>query len=161
MCLCVVWQGGKCVGAKEEVSLSTGDPVFGARDNRVMYGGKGVSGSSKGDGKGKVTKQISAKFETPMVPRAGLKGSVSDGASHDGGAKKSVKGEKSKKKIVSSPPTSSDAGSVSGGGRDGETSADDNDGVDNGVCFPKNRLGNLCQHLGKGRGECINCVVFL
>ena len=77
---------------------------------------------------------------------------MSDGASHDGGVKKSVKGEKSKKKIVSSPPTS-DAGSVSGGGRDGETSADDNDGVDNGVCFPKNRLGNLCWYLDKGRGE--------
>ena len=56
VCLCVVWQGEKCVGAKGEVSLSTGDPVFGARDNRVKYGGKGVSGSSKGDGKGKVTK---------------------------------------------------------------------------------------------------------
>ena len=88
-----------------------------------------------------------------MVRRAGLKGSVSDGASHDGGAKKSVKGEKSKKKIVSSPPASSDAGSLAGGGKDGDTSADDNDSVDNGVCFPKNRLGNLCWYLDKGRGE--------
>ena len=92
VCLCVVWQDKKCVSAKEEVSLSSGDAVFGACDNRVQYGGKGASGSSKSDGKGKATKQISAKFETPMVPRAGLKGSVSDGASHDGGAKKSVKG---------------------------------------------------------------------
>ena len=50
MCLCVVWQDKKCVGAKEEVSLSTGDSVFGSCDNRVQYGGKGVSGSSKGDG---------------------------------------------------------------------------------------------------------------
>ena len=143
MCLCVVWQDKKCVGAKEEVSLSTGDAVFGGHDNRAQYRGKGVSGSSKGDGKGKATKQISAKFETPMVPRAGLKGSVSDGASH-GGAKKSVKGEKSKKKILSSPSALSDAGSAAGGGKGGESSTDDNDGVDNGVCFPKNRLGNLC-----------------
>ena len=96
-----------------------------------------------------------------MVPRASLKGSVSDGASHDGGAKKSVKGEKSKKKILSSPSTSSDTGSAAGGGKGGESSTDDNDGVDNGVCFPKNKLGDLCRHLGKGRGECINCVVLL
>ena len=161
MCLCVVWQDKKCVGAKEEVSVSTGDSVFGSHDNRVQYGGKGVSGSSKGDSKGKATKPISAKFETPMVLRAGLKGSVSDGASHDGGAKKSVKGEKSKKKIVSSPHASSDAGSVAGGGKDGESSTDDNNSVDNGVCFPKNRLGDLCRYLGKGRGECIKCVVLL
>ena len=161
MCLCVVWQGGKCVGAKEEVSLSTGDPVFGARDNRVKYGGKGVSGSSKGDGKGKATKQCSAKFETPMVPRASLKGSFSDGASHDDGVKKSFKGERSRKKIVSSLSAYSGAGSVAGGGKDGESSTDDNDGVDNGVCFPKNRLGDLCLHLHKGRGECIKCVMLL
>ena len=161
VCLCVVWQDKKCVGAKEEVSLSTGDAVFGAHDNRVQYGGKGASGSSKGDGKGKATKQCSAKFETPMVLRAGLKGSVSDGASHDGGAKKSVKGEKSKKKILSSPSASSDAGSAAGGGKGGESSTDDNDGVDNGVYFPKNKLGDLCRHLGKGRGECIKCVVLL
>ena len=69
MCLCVVWQDKKCVGAKEEVSLSAGDAVFGACDNRAQYGGKGVSGSGKGDGKGKgkPTQHISAKFETPMV----------------------------------------------------------------------------------------------
>ena len=161
VCLCVVWQDKKFVGAKEEVSLSTGDSVFGSRDNRVQYGGKGVSGSSKGDGKGKATKQISAKFETPMVLRAGLKGSMSDGFSHDGCAKKSVKGEKSKKKILSSPSTSSDAGSAVGSGNGGESSTDDNEGVDNGVYFPKNKLGELCHHLGKGRGECINCVVLL
>ena len=60
-----------------------------------------------------------------------------------------------RKKIisVSSLPTSSDAGSVAGGGKDGDTSADDNDGVDIEVCFPKNRLGNLCWYLDKGRGE--------
>ena len=68
---------------------------------------------------------------------------MSDGASHDGGAKKSVKGEKSKKKIVSSPSPSSDAGSAAGGGKGGESSTDDNDGVDNGVFFPKIKLGDL------------------
>ena len=128
LCVYVLFvQGGKFVGAKEEEVLFTGDPVFGARDNRIEYGGKGVSGSSKGDGKGKVTKQCSAKFETPMVPRASLKGSVSNGASHDGGAKKSVKGEKSKKKILSSPSTWSDAGSAASGGKGGESSTDDNE----------------------------------
>ena len=72
--------------------MSAGDAVFGAHDNRAQYGGKGVSGSGKGDGKGKgkATKRISAKFATPMVPRDGLKGSVSDGASTDGGVKKKV-----------------------------------------------------------------------
>ena len=88
-----------------------------------------------------------------MVPRPGLKGSVSDGD-----AKNSVKGEKSKKKGVSSPSTSSGAGSAVGGGNGGKSSIDDNDGVDNSVYFPKNKLGELCRHLGKGRGECINCV---
>ena len=148
-------QSNKFVGAKEEEVLFTGDPVFGARDNCIKYGGKGLSGSSKGDGKGKSTKHCSAKFEKPMVPRASVKGSVSDGASQDGGSKKGVKGEKNKKKIisVSSLPTSSDAGSVAGGGKDGDTSADDKDGVDNEVCFPKNRLGNLCWYLDKGRGR--------
>ena len=92
-----------------------------------------------------------------MVPRAGLKGSVSDGASNNSGAKKKVKGEKSKKKVLSSPSASSDAGSAACGAKGGDSSNDDNDGVDKGVYFPKNKLGELCRHHGQGRGECINC----
>ena len=46
LCVYVLFvQGGKFVGAKEEEVLFTGDPVFGARDNRIEYGGKGLSGS--------------------------------------------------------------------------------------------------------------------
>ena len=137
------------------MSQASGEVVFGARDNRVQYGGKGVSGISKDGAKGKATKQIPAKFETPMVPRPGFKGSASDSD-----AKQSVKGEKSKKKVLSSPSTSSGAGAV-GGGNGGDSSTDDNDGMDAGVYFPKNKLGELCRHLGKGRGECVNCVVLL
>ena len=137
------------------MSQASSDVVFGACDNRVQYGGKGVSGISKEGAKGEATKQISAKFETPMVPMPGLKGSASDSD-----AKKSVKGEKSKKNVLSSPSTSSGAGAV-GGGNGGDSSTDDNDGMDAGVYFPKNKLGELCCHLGKGRGECVNCVVLL
>ena len=137
------------------MSQASGEVVFGARDNRVQYGGKGVSGISKDSAKGKATKQISAKFETPMVPRPGFKGSASDSD-----AKQSVKGEKSKKKVLTPPSTSSGAGAV-GGGNGGESSTDDNDAKDAGFCFPKNKLGELCRHLGKGRGECVSCVVVL
>ena len=141
--------------------LFTGDPVFGARDNHIEYGGKGLKGSNKGDGKGKSNRHCSAKFEKSMVPRASAKGSVlsdggvSDGASQDGECKKGVKSGRDKKKIisVSSIPTSSDAGSVAGCGKDKDTSRDDDDDVDNDVCFPNNKLGNLCWYLDKGRGE--------
>ena len=102
LCVNVLFvQGGKFVGAKEEEVLFTGDPVFGACDNHIEYGGKGLSGSSKGDVKGKTTQHCSAKFEKPMVPRAGVKGSVSDGTSQDGDSKKGVKSRKEKKKIIS------------------------------------------------------------
>ena len=127
--------------------------MFGSCDARVEYGGKGVSGASKNGAKGKAAKQILADFETPMVPRPSFKGSASDSDT-----KQSVKGEKSKKKVLTPPSTSSGAGAV-GGGNGGDSSTDDNDGVDAGVYFPKNKLGEFCRHLGKGRGECVNCVV--
>ena len=70
---------------------SVGDePVFGSRDARVEYGGKGVGGS-KNVSKKKPANQISANFKTPMVP----------------------KGEKTKKKVAVSPVASS---GVIGGG---------------------------------------------
>ena len=76
-------------------------PVFGSRDVRVEYGGKGVGGSKSG-AKMKTGSNISANFQTPMVPKSSLKGSasVSDG-------KQSMKGEKSKvkKKVVTPPST--------------------------------------------------------
>ena len=125
--------------------------MFGSRDNRVQYGGKGVSGISKDGAKGKAPRQNAAKFETPMVPMPGLVGSSSDSD-----AKKSAKGEKSKKKNVSSPSASSGAGAV--GGRDGGDSSTD-DSMSAGADFPKNKLGELCRDLGKIRGKCINCVV--
>ena len=51
------------------MSHASGEIVFGSRDARVQYGGKGVSGVSKNGAKGKAAKQILANFETPMVPR--------------------------------------------------------------------------------------------
>ena len=130
-----------------------GEVVFGSRDNRAQYGGKGMSGASKDSTKGKAPKQLSAKFDKPMVPMPGLVGSSSDSD-----AKRSSKGEKSKKKIVSSPSASSGAGAV--GGRDGGNSSTD-DSMSAGADFPKNKLGELCHDLGKIRGECISCVVLL
>ena len=60
------------------MSQASGEVVFGARDNRVQYGGKGVSGISKDGAKGKAPRQITAKFDKPMVPMPGLVGSSSD-----------------------------------------------------------------------------------
>ena len=130
------------------MSQAGGEVVFGARDNHAQYRGKGVSGISKDSAKGKAPKQLSAKFDKPMVPMPGLVGSSSDSD-----AKKSSKGEKSKKKIVSSPSASSGAGAV--GGRDGGNSSTD-DSMSTGAEFPKNKLGELCRDLGKIRGMCIN-----
>ena len=88
-----------------------------------------------------------------MVPRPSFKGSASDSDTIN-----SVKGEKCKKKVLTPPSSSSGAGAV-GGRNGGESSADDNEAKNDGFCFPKNKLGELCHHLGKGRGECVNCVV--
>ena len=137
------------------MSHAGGEVVFGSRDARVQYGGKGVSGVSKNGAKGKAAKQISVNFDTPMVPRPSFKGSASDSDT-----KQSVKGEKSKKKVLSPPSTSSGAGAV-GGRNGGESSTDDNEAKDDGFSFPKNKLGELCRHLGKGRGECVNCILLL
>ena len=112
-----------------------GEVVFGACDNPAQYRGKGVSGISKDSSKGKAPKQLSAKFDKPMVPMPGLVGSSSDSDT-----KKSAKGEKSKKKNVSSPSASSGAGAV--GGRDGGDSST-YDSMGAGADFPKNKLGEL------------------
>ena len=75
------------------MSNAGGEVVFGSRDARVQYGGKGVDGASKNSAKEKTAKQILANFQTPMVLRPSFKGSASDSDT-----KQSVKGEKSKKK---------------------------------------------------------------
>ena len=62
--------------------------MFGSRDARVEYGGKGMGGPVKSVPK----KKISANFKTPMVP----------------------KGEKCKKK-AEVPPTTSVSGASGGG----------------------------------------------
>ena len=107
-----------------------------------------MSGPSKDSTKGKAPKKLSAKFDKPMVPMPGLVGSSSDSD-----AKMSSGGEKSKKKVVSSPSVSSGAGAV--GGRDGGNSCTD-ESLSAGADFPKNKLGELCRDLGRIRGRCIN-----
>ena len=124
------------------MSNAGGDLVFGSRDACAEYGGKGFEGSGKNGPKGKPVNQISANFQTPMVPKSSFKGSASDSDT-----RQSVKGEKSKKKVVTPPSTLAAAGAVGGG----ESSRDDNDA---GFCIPKSKLGDLCRHLGNGRGEC-------
>ena len=75
------------------MSSASDEPVFGSRDARAEYGGKGLGGSIKNVPKKKPANQISANFKTPMVP----------------------KGEKSKKKVAA-PPIASVAGGAIGGG---------------------------------------------
>ena len=91
------------------MSNTSDELVFGSRDARAEYGGKGFEGSSKNGPKVKSGNQISANFQTLMVPKSSLKGSASDSDT-----KQSVKGEKSKKKVVTPPSSSAAAGAVGG-----------------------------------------------
>ena len=135
-------------------------PVFSSPDVRVEYSGKGVGGSKSG-AKMKTGSNISANFQTPMVPKSSLRGSASDS---DG--RQSMKGEKSKvKKKVVTPPSTPVVDSAAGGCNEGESSTDDQSGNDTGSCFPKRKLNDLCRHLGDGRGGCFivlcYCVIVL
>ena len=123
--------------------------MFGSCDAHAEYGGKGFDGS-KGGAKVKSGNQISANFQTPMVPKSSLRGSASDSD-----AKQSMKGEKSRvKKKVVTPPSTPAADGANGGCNGGESSTDDQSGNDTGSCFPKRKLNDLCRHLGDGRGGC-------
>ena len=109
------------------------DVKFASTDARHKYGGKGlpVKGGAK----------VKANFNTPMSSKSTNK--VVTSCSDSG---KSVKGEKSKEKVVH--------GAVGGGG-DGDSS--------DGQCvrqqLTKEKLDGFCRHLGDGRGECVVCVI--
>ena len=123
--------------------------MFGSTDARAKYGGKGVSGS-KGGAKVKNGTQISANFSTPLVPKSSLRSSASNS---DG--RQSIKGEKNKiKKKAATPPSTPVVDGATGGCNGGESSTDDQGGEDNGSCFSKKKLNDLCCHLGDGRGGC-------
>ena len=103
--------------------------------------------------------QISANFQTLIVPKSSLKGSASDSDT-----KQSMKGEKSKiKKKVVTPPSTPAADGAVGGSNGGESSTDDNSANDAGFCFPKRKLNDLCHHLGDRRGGCyiVLCYVVI
>ena len=97
---------------------------------------------------------MKANFTTPLVPKSNLR-SLASGS--EGG--QSVKGEKSKKKFTL--PATPVVDGATGGCTGEESSTDDQGGVDARPCFTKEKLNNLCRHLGDGRGECVVVVLLL
>ena len=148
---CVVLEGGLSSAQEDE-------PQFGGIDIRKEYGGKGKATGTRRKCSANFN-QSPRKFGEIVCGGAGTVAGGSGGAvaAASGGGKGKVTGGNSKQP--------SDRSVKMGGGGVGEEPSVSGDGgmevaVDNNSNQPSNRLGRLCENVGKARGSsvCTYCL---
>ena len=133
--------------------------VFGSRDIREEYGGKGVGRATS------KVRRYSATFSQPLRKPSGSSsvGAVKSTGACGGAVSSAGKAEKVEAsngdERVKVPIKRVSDGSASSGSRSASHNSESEVSVDASLDLPPNRLGRLCENLGKARGPdtCTYC----